>query len=341
MFVLDCQARRLSAKTLRNYRQQLAAFLAYMQEHSVKSLTEVTPTHLRALFVDMQERELSEDTQATMARIVRAFLNFAVNEELITTSPVHKVKLPRPSKRILPAFTPDDVKKLLAVCKSPRDTAMMLCLLDSGCRAAEFVALNVGDVDRKIGAVRIVCGKGKKDRVTFLGSKAHKALIKYLITRPDTQPADPLWLSETHHGERLSQNGLNLLLRRLGVRANVEHCHPHTFRRTFALWSLRAGMDLISLSRIMGHEDLTVLRRYLALVQEDLEDQHRKHGTVEYECCSYGEGRAALPYPPASRQREGVITCSFQSRWLAGRITRLFCYVRDKKICSLLANRFV
>jgi integrase len=101
-------------------------------------------------------------------------------------------------------------------------------------------------------------GKGRRDRVAFLGAKARKALLKYLLTRPDAEPAEPLFPS-VRTGERLKPNGLLLLCRRLGARAGVEHCHPHTFRRTFALWSLRAGMNIYALQQIMGHSDLEVL----------------------------------------------------------------------------------
>ncbi|MBM3323618.1 site-specific integrase, partial [candidate division WOR-3 bacterium] len=68
---------------------------------------------------------------------------------------------------------------------------------------------------------------------------------------------------------------------RLGQRAGVSHCTPHTFRRTFALESLRAGMNLVTLAAIMGHADLAMLRRYLALVEHDLADAHAQHGAVD------------------------------------------------------------
>ena len=71
------------------------------------------------------------------------------------------------------------------------------------------------------------------------------------------------------------------MLERLGNRAGVEHCHPHTFRRTFALWSLRSGMSLYHLQRLMGHEDIAVLRQYLALVDTDLKSAHEKYGAVD------------------------------------------------------------
>ena len=86
-----------------------------------------------------------------------------------------RVKMPKLPKEILPAFAPGDVQKLMAVCKTPRDKAIVLCLLDSGCRAREFSALTIADVDMQTGTVTVRQGKGKKDRITFLGAKARRA----------------------------------------------------------------------------------------------------------------------------------------------------------------------
>ena len=130
------------------------------------------------------------------------------------------------------------------------------------------------------GKVVVRQGKGRKQRVAFLGSRARKALLKYFMARGEVNPDGPLWPS-MHTGKRLTDSGLRLMLRRLGRRAEVAHCNPHTFRRTFALWSLRSGMNIYALQQIMGHSDLQILRRYLALVEEDLHDAHKKHGAVD------------------------------------------------------------
>jgi site-specific recombinase XerD len=245
----------------------------------VTRLADLSASHIRGFLVHEQERGVDDDTVITSFRVIRAWLNFCVNEELIPASPMRKVKAPTLPKEILPAFAPEDVRKLLGACRTLRDTAMVLFLLDTGVRASELVALNVGDLDPVSGAVQVKQGKGRKDRLVFLGAKAHKALKKYLQERVESRPTEPLWLSE-NTGERLTIWGLERFCDRVGRRADVEHCHPHTFRRTFALWSLRAEMNIYALQQIMGHSDLSMLRRYLALVQEDLHEAHRKHGAV-------------------------------------------------------------
>ena len=188
--------------------------------------------------------------------------------------------MPRLPKGIPPAFSEEDVNQLIATCTITRDRAVVLFLLDTGCRAAEFVALNIEDVDLVGGTVHIRQGKGKRERTTYIGDGARNSLEECLDQRNNPEPADPLWVSMARD-TRLTDSGLRQMLRRLGKRASVDHCHPHTFRRTFALWSLRAGMNIYALQRIMGHSDLTVLRRYLALTEQDLQTAHRRFGAVD------------------------------------------------------------
>lgn len=278
-FLLDCEARRLTGPTLTFYRQQLEPFLRHLDGLNHTTLAAITPNDIRSYLVELQRRELADNSIHAAARAIKAFLNFCVREELLDVSPMQKVRMPKRDDRILPAFSPDDAKRILDACLTLRDKAMVLCLLDSGCRAAEFVKLDVGDVDMKTGALQVHQGKGRKDRVAFLGAKARKSLHTYLTKRSDYDLSDPLWV--TDEGTRLSFDGLANLLKRLAKRSGVETCHAHTFRRSFALWSLRSGMDIFSLQRLMGHSDLTVLRRYLALVEKDLQEAHRKHGAVD------------------------------------------------------------
>jgi site-specific recombinase XerD len=284
-FKLSLQAAHRSPRTIQYYDEKLRPFLNWLEGQGVTDFTGITATHIRAFLLEREQAGRAAMTVHHHAACIKAFLNFLVSEELLPASPMRKVKMPKLEQEILPAFTPEDVKKLLAATKDPRDTAIVLFLLDTGCRLSEFLALNVEDVDMKTGAVKIRLGKGMKGRVAFLGFKARKALNRYVMERGPAAPDEPLWLLKSLGREltreRLTRSGLRFLLDRLSERSSVAHCHPHTFRRTFALWSLRAGMNIYALQQIMGHSDLTMLRRYLALVEEDLAEAHRKYGAVD------------------------------------------------------------
>lgn len=189
--------------------------------------------------------------------------------------------MPRIDRRILPALAEEDVQRLLAACLSARDKAIVLVLLDTGCRAAELVGLVGRDIDLQSGEVHICAGKGGKDRIVFIGYKTRKHLLRYFMGTCTPAADELVWGSEKTC-EPLMQSGLNQLLKRLGKCAGVAHCSPHTLRRTFALWSLRSGMDIYTLARLMGHTDITVLRQYLALTDLDLAKTHQRHGLVDH-----------------------------------------------------------
>ena len=279
-FMVAQEAARHSPLTLKWYAQRLGRFLEFLKAHKVTDPGSITPTHCRSFIVELARRGLKDTTIHGYAQVIKTFCRFLEREDFAPANAMAHVTMPKVAKRIMPAFTPSDVKALLEACKSARDTAIILCLLDSGARASEFVALRIADVDLRTGTTRILRGKGGKYRVCYLGARARKALIKYLRERKGAKDSDPLWLSE-NTGEALTYWGVAQLLRRLGKRANVSPCSPHTFRRTFALWSLRAGMSVYHLQAIMGHSDLQVLRRYLALVEADAEEAHRRFGPVD------------------------------------------------------------
>lgn len=278
--LLDVEARRLSPRTLQYYREQLEPFIDFLSDARVTTPEQITAHHIRAYLVSLQRRGLASASQHAAARAIRAFCNFMVREELLDRSPMRKVQMPKVDKQTLPAFSPADVRALLKASKFRRDSAMIYFLLDTGCRASEFLALDVGDVDFKTGTVHVRHGKGKKQRVVFLGAKARKALLQFMLERPEAAASEPLWVN-LNTRERLTDSGLRQLFQRLGEQAQVANCHPHTFRRSFALWSLRAGMNIYALQQLMGHSDLTVLRRYLALVENDLREAHRKFGAID------------------------------------------------------------
>jgi len=232
----------------------------------------------RSYLVHLEDSGLSAASVRDAARIVKTWLRFLYLDGELPTDITNRLTLPQSDEKLLPAFTAEDVQTLLRYTRNKRDTAIVYVLLDTGVRVSELCALNTADFDIRNGAITVRMGKGRKDRVTYIGAKAKRALLKYLGAQPAI-PSGPLFT--TSAGERYTVDGIQSMLHRLGIRAKVAHCHPHTFRRTFALWSLRAGMNIYALQRLMGHADLTMLRRYLALVETDLATAHREHGAVD------------------------------------------------------------
>jgi site-specific recombinase XerD len=139
------------------------------------------------------------------------------------------------------------------------------------------LALNTDDVDPITGTVLIRSGKGRKPRNVYLGDKSRRSLRKYVKQRKDDSPA--LWVNR--FGERLAETGLRMILRRRAARAGVPVPSPHDFRRAFALERWRAGIDILTLSKLMGHTSLQVLNRYLKQIGDDLEIAAKQSSPVD------------------------------------------------------------
>ena len=166
-----------------------------------------------------------------------------------------------------------------------RDRALILLLLDTGLRASELCALNVGDVDLKSGQVQVKHGqaggaKGGKGRVVFLGQTARRALWRYLAARQDGQDSGaPLFVGKLER--RPNKGTLRQLMARLGKKAEVVNCHPHRFRHTFGLTYLRSGGDVFTLQALLGHSTLEMVQHYARLAQVDIEQAHRRASPVD------------------------------------------------------------
>jgi len=284
-FLIDRQARGLSPRTVDFYRDELANLAEFLKTQGITETAAITPTHLRAFLLDLGKRRNPGGTHAGY-RAARAFLKWyeAEYEPDGWTNPIRKVSAPRVPQEVLQPANLADVKAMLDTCRrrtfaGDRDRAILLSLLDSGLRASEFLALNLDDMSLDTGAVVVRRGKGGKFRTAFLGHKAQRATLDYLRQRKATAEAGPLWV--TCAGERLTYWGLREILRRRAGKAGVPTPSPHDFRRAFALIALRNGVDLISLQRLLGHADLSVIRRYLAQTEGDLRAAHTKAGPVD------------------------------------------------------------
>lgn len=278
-FLLDCEARNLTVPTVRFYWQRLGLFLNFLDSQNVHTAQSITAHQIRTFLASYRDRGLSPYYAHQAARTIKTWCSWLVREEVLDVSPMRTVKMPKLPKDVLPPFTAKDVASLLAACDTERDRAMVLFLLDSGVRASELLALDIGDVHMSTGAVLVRLGKGQKTRTTFIGSRTKRALTEYLSTRGRVDSSQPLFLSA--HGKRISFFGLQSLLRRLALRSGVHPAGAHRFRRTFAIESLRAGMPLPQLAALMGHSQLSILGRYLRLVTDDLQAAHREHGPVD------------------------------------------------------------
>jgi site-specific recombinase XerD len=287
VFLIDRKATGVAEGTLRFYRQKIKLFSDYCDDQAVKQIGQITPSFLRQYLLYLEESGHNAGGRHAAFRTIRAFFLWYEDEVEPQgwSNPIRKVKAPKvPMEPLEPVFF-ETVAQMVKACPyntftGDRDAAILLCLLDTGARASEFLSINLDDINQARGDILIRQGKGRKPRTVYIGKQSKRALRRYLNHRKDDSAV--LWVTHPRFGsERLSYDGLREILTRRAQKAKVEEPSLHDFRRAFALAMLRNGTDIYTLAKLMGHEGITVLQRYLKQTYQDTEAAHRRAGPVD------------------------------------------------------------
>lgn len=283
-YLTDRRASNLAQGSLRFYKQKLEVMEQFCRDNGVTNVEAITPDLLRRWLLDMEDKGHNPGGVHAGFRTARAFLRWYELEvdPRDWRNPIKRVKAPRMAQELLEPVELTDVEALIRVCDTTtfnglRDRAMLICLLDTGCRASEFLAVDYADLNVDSGAIIVRQGKGRKYRTVFLGQKARRALRAYLRFHP--ADSGPLWV--TSQGTRLEYRSLRSIVERRSRLAGIKMPTLHSFRRAFALNALRSGMDVYSLKTLMGHSDLQILQRYLKQTDGDLMAAHRLHSPAD------------------------------------------------------------
>ncbi len=283
-FISDRKTQQFSKHTIKFYNVELKRFQAYCDDQAIYQVEKITSDMLRSYLLYLGETGRNPGGINAGYRAVKTFLIWYENEvePVNWKNPIRKLRGPKTPTRALEPVGLEDVNRLLETCQGNslidlRDRAILLFLLDTGLRAFELCALDLVDVDPIQGDVKVHSGKGSKARLCMIGKRTRKAVRQYARERMDSCQA--LWV--TDNGERLTYWGLNQMIRRRSKRAGIQKPGLHDFRRAFALNSLRAGMDVFSLQKLLGHSDLSVMRRYLAQNDDDIREAHTKASPVD------------------------------------------------------------
>jgi site-specific recombinase XerD len=278
-FFTYCDSKHLSPKTLDYYRYRLESFQRFLEAEAPEEVPQTITRELCRAFITSEIEAHSPSTANHAVTTLRAFFNYLVDEGFLDASPMAGVKKIKQGRRLVNVFTIDQVDALLATCEKSfvgaRDNAIITLLFDSGLRVSELCGLTLDDIDFKEQSLFVRQGKGDKDRIVGYGATARQAIIRYLDRRGELT-TNALFV--TSLGEPLDRFRVAKIIKARCAKANITgvRCSPHTLRHTFAVSYLRAGGDVFSLQRLLGHSDLSMTRRYCELSETDALDRHRQ-----------------------------------------------------------------
>jgi len=267
---LDLQ-RGVSRHTLRGYATDLAEFRAFLSREGLGDLADADARVIRAWLAWLHDRKLAKSSIARKLATVRSCFRYLARLGVVEFNPARQVRSPRLPKR-LPSFLPKDESKGLLDAETEqseaglRDHALLELLYATGLRVAECCGLDLDDVDRRRGAVRVM-GKGGKERVVPAGDAALEALDAWLSLRGEESGA----LFTNSRGGRLGTRSVHRIVKRRARAAGIDRrVTPHTLRHTFATHMLGEGADLRLIQELLGHSRLTTTQRYTHVSPEHL-----------------------------------------------------------------------
>jgi integrase/recombinase XerC len=274
--------RRASKHTVSSYRRDLEQLEKYAREKKERAvrLDEVDVYLLRG-WLGTLARRLAAASIARKIAAVKAMFRFLLRRGVIERDAAAELASPKVGKP-LPTFVGVDAAKEIVESAASddsagrRDRAVLELLYGSGLRVSELVGLDVGDVSVAEASIRVV-GKGNKERIVPLGSKAAAAVSRYLEIRAllrdrRTGAQDPSALLLTHRGARLGVRQVQRLVHSFGtLGAGRADLHPHALRHTCATHMLEGGADLRAIQQMLGHASLATTQRYTHVSLEQLE----------------------------------------------------------------------
>ena len=275
--MLTKQVAGCTPATLNTYRWWLDRFLP--------AVPEVTPLAVRGFFARLHARGLSAARQHQAYRTLRTFFRWCVETALLADTPLRGFTMRTP-KTLPDVPTDDELRAVLAACPDTlegiRNRALLLVLADSALRASELLRLLIEDWRAADRGLFVRAGKGRKDRVAFIGPTTTRALKAWLARHP--RPAPEAVLFCDRKGRPVKYRHLVTILHRLSAKAGLpahRRLHPHALRGFAATSWLRDGMGLDEVRRLLGHESLDTTLRYSRLVSADLQQAHKRAGAIE------------------------------------------------------------
>jgi integrase/recombinase XerC/integrase/recombinase XerD len=279
-YLTACEVEGKTPNTIASYRASLADFRRVGERRSLPcEVGAYGIPDVYAFLQDLRDRGASPAYQHRRHREVKAFFSWCRRMGYLQQNVFARVPLVKLEQQIIQPFSPAEVQRLLDSLDRSRLTgcrnyALFLFLLDTGVRASECVSIQLGDVDWEQQRVRVLQGKGKKQRWVGFGQRTGQSLRDYISGFRGDEPG-PLFLSS--QGNPLATHALNVIMNRIAARSGLTKVHPHRFRHTFATWAIRSNAREIDVQSLLGHSSLTMVQRYARTYSSEQAVQAHAH----------------------------------------------------------------
>ena len=270
-FISSKRIEGCSEKSLRYYQKTISKMLDAIG----KQIKHIDTDDLRKYLTSYQEdNKSSRVTIDNIRRILSSFFSWLEEENHIMKSPVRRIHKIKTASTIKDTYSDEALEQMRDDCTELRDLALIDMLASTGMRVGELVLLNRSAIDFEEREC-VVLGKGNKERIVYFDARTKLHLKQYLDSRTDDNEALFVSLKAPH--KRLEIGGVEVRIRKIGKRLNIQKAHPHKFRRTLATMAIDKGMPIEQLQQLLGHKRIDTTLQYAMVKQSNVKIAHRKY----------------------------------------------------------------
>lgn len=268
-FLIIKKTEGLSDRSLAQYKHVLDRFLL----HVMKPLENITATDIQLYLYKKQSIDGNNVTSANnVRRILSVFFTWLFNTHWIPDNPILSVKTVKGLKKAYDPISSEQFEMIMNKITNQRDRALIAVMAGSGIRNGEACSMRLDRLDMDHRRFYVL-GKGNKERLCFLTPRARVELEKYLRTRDDDFPN--VFVSQRKPTKAISTACLNRIFKNLSIELGFR-VYPHKLRHFFADNAHAAGIDVLDISRMLGHESIDTTKIYLTSNADDLAFKHTK-----------------------------------------------------------------
>ena len=259
-------------ETIEYYKKRIGYFISFVKDKEISNVV-IDDYNSYAIYlinkITDKGTNLSSATIKTTLNASKIFLKYSYDNKYMISDLYKNIKPYKQVKKTIVVLSAEDINKLLNsqnefTIIGLRNLLAISLMLDAGLRVSEVVNLNVEDISKELGVIKVF-GKGKKERLVPLTDSIIRYYDKYVFLASLYSGA--LFL-DSDTGLRMTSSGISQILRRIKKEQHFNKLHPHYLRHTFATLFLVNGGDPVHLQLILGHTTLYMTEQYLHLANQ-------------------------------------------------------------------------
>ncbi len=273
----------LSDNSVEAYCHDVGLFMQYLCKDgacTVSTIDDIKQADIENFFAYLYDLNIGATSQARILSGLKSFWRYLTQEEIAETDPTVLISSPTLGRHLPEVLSYEEIQKMidsidLSQPTGHRNKAMIEVMYGCGLRVSELIGLQISDIYRQDGFLRIF-GKGSKERLVPIGDSSLKILFQYiegarLHITPKPKFTDTVFLNS--RGTGLTRQMVFLIVKELAEKNNINKTiSPHTFRHSFATHLLEGGANLLAVQQMLGHASVSTTEIYTHISDELLRD---------------------------------------------------------------------